>query len=363
MRKTLFYFLIFALMCFNISVYAAETNSGESGSTSFNTSQTEENTGKNENENYEENKEPSDEEEGAAREYEWKADLSTIGGNFANVQSYTVEESEKDLMYDAETVLRRDNASGEAWIVYEIPYVEQIYAVSYHLASDVAHFSFEASKDGEAWTTLEVATDETVTADRWTRVEFSVKALENLRYIKVVWGIEKNTANWWNPYFGGLFANVGEPVPSEIVILSDSTLCIPMYDTKTYALQAEILDQIGLNYDAEISWEIISENADEFEITKNGEVTIKSDMSDGEEFTVCASALDGVLKCEKTFSLAATMPGDVDGDNAITDIDIAEICASYGMSVNGDNRLCDIDKNGVIDIIDLTYAVKYMVNN
>lgn len=291
------------------------------------------------------------------KEYEWSADLSVVDGEFENVQSYTLDESEKEIMYDAETVLRRDGVSGEAFIIYEIPYIHEMYAVSYHLASDVAQFSFELSKDGVEWTSIETESVETTEPDKWTKIEYTVDEIEEMRFVKVIWGEEENNANWWNPYFGGILANCGESVPTEAVILSDVVLQIPMYDEITYTLEAEVRDQIGLAVDAEIKWLCEDELVT---VSENGEVTIMSDMEDGYEFTVCITDEVNELEAEKTFSLVAPMPGDSDGDNIITDADIESLIECFGEETSADNRLCDVDKNGVVDIIDLAYLTKYI---
>lgn len=356
MKKLFICLLVIMSFCFNMCTFA------ENVDTDTSQSETEVTEPENSNENTDipetdTDKEILPDDEETVIEYDWQADLSVIGENSLNVQSYSVEDAEKELMYDAQTVLRRDNAAGDAWIVYEIPYAEELYAVSYHLASDVAHFSFETSKDGEEWTSIETETTVTTDIDKWTKVEYLAKDLENIRYIKVIWGEEENTANWWNPYFGGLSTNVGEAHPTEILILTDQKLYIPMYDSTEYVLEAVILDQAGIEYDGEISWEILSED---FEISALGEVTVNADMEDGFEFTVKASFADGEITAEKKFILVAAMPGDTDGDNVITKTDIDEICTNYGKQATTENRLCDVDKNGLIDIIDLAYAAKYI---
>lgn len=296
-------------------------------------------------------------------EYSLSFDSVDLAADSQNVQNYITDDSEKELMYDAENIIRRDGAAGEAWVVFEIPYLAEFRAVSYHLASDVAPLSFEFSKDLEIWEAAEVEIDETVDPERWTRLEYTASDIEGVRYIRVSWGEEKNMGNWWNPYFGGLYANVGDARPCEIVIDTDENLQIPVYESRIYTITARMLDNIGLEFDGEITWSVMpNENSDSgIEISESGEVEITADMEDGMEFTVRAENTESGLYAEKKFTLCAPMPGDTDGDNVITQTDIDEICSNYGKRVTADNRLCDADKNGVIDIIDLAYAARYMV--
>ena len=87
---------------------------------------------------------------------------------FFNVQDYTIEDSEKYNMHDFDTAMRRDNAIGEAWAIFEIPYISKFEATSLHLPEDVAPMKFELSKDGEKWTAADVEVTEEPTDGRWT---------------------------------------------------------------------------------------------------------------------------------------------------------------------------------------------------
>lgn len=293
-------------------------------------------------------------------EFSWTADLSALDGSeeSVNVQTYETDDNEAEIMYGAKNVLRRDGNAGEAHVVYEVRYLTEFAAVSYHLASDVAYFSFELSADGESWHTAETEAIETVESGKWTKVEYSASGLENVRYIKVVWGEERNTGNWWNPYFGGLFANVGEAIPAKVVINTEPNLRIPMYDSVKYILSAEVLDRLELRFEDEITWSLIDSDDERLSLSSDGEIEIFADMTDGVVFTAKAEAACG-LYAECEFVLCAPMPGDTDGDNVITQTDIEFICENYNKAVTDDNRLCDVDKNGVIDIIDLAFAARY----
>ena len=266
-----------------------------------------------------------------------------------NVENYTVLADEKHKMYDADKILRRNENKGEAWVVYEV-----------HLPEDAAPMSFEISKDGKTWTEAEVKTETIIPTDnRWTKVVYTAEKLSGVRYIKAVWGEEKNLENWWNPYFAGIWANVGESEPTEIKIVTAEELTLPMYDTKQITLEAEILDQIGEKCSGKIKWEVIGENAEKFSLSEDGIMTLSADMKPDTRFKVRASS--GELSRNAEFVLCAPLPGDIDGDNKITKDDIDFIVKNFACEVTEENRLCDVNKNGEIDIIDLAYAARYIV--
>lgn len=304
---------------------------------------------------------------------------------FFNVQDYTIEDSEKYSMHDFDTAMRRDNAIGEAWAIFEIPYISKFEATSLHLPEDVAPMKFELSKDGEKWTAAEVNVAENSYDDRWTELIYSAEQISGVRYVKAIWGEEKNLQNWWNPYFIELSATFAEPFDYEIVIDTDESIAIPRYDCREYILSGRVLDQIGLERDSEILWSSVpdssddsddsensessgetgglddsqcTENPDAVTVNSDGTFTVSADMQPGTKFTVRAQC--GELTAEKTFTLCAALPGDTDGDNIITQADIDFILENYGKAANAENRLCDVDKDGKIDIVDLCYAARYV---
>lgn len=288
-------------------------------------------------------------------------EFTDIEGAFdaVNVQNYTPEASEKESIYNAERFIRRDGVSGEAYIIYEIPYVTEFYAISCHRPTDVAAFSFEGSKNGEEWTTIHPEIKTVIDESKWTVLECSAESIENIRYIKVIWGEEKESVHWWNPYFVGIFANTGEAVAKEVRIENEEEFYIPMYDSTKLLLEAKILDQIGIEVEGDIIWSLVECSDERLKISMDNEIEISSDMPDGTSITIKAESADGMHATEKTITLKAAMPGDINGDNIITDIDILHIIESYGKTIDSENRLCDVDKNGTIDIIDLAYAARY----
>lgn len=279
-----------------------------------------------------------------------------------NVADHSAETGEREEIYDTDNFIRRYGVSGDAYIVYEIPYVSEFYAISCHRPTDVAEFTFEVSKDMVNWTEAEVKTQTTTDEEKWTKVEYTAANLENIRYIKIVWGQERESVHWWNPYFVGIYANKGTAYAKEVVIDNGDEFYIPIYDSVRITLSGKILDQIGIEVKGEeIVWSITDTADENIKISddNDNEIEISSQMQEGTAFTVKAETTDKSLSAEKKIILKAAMPGDINGDNIITEEDIEFIKENYGREVNTDNRLCDIDKNGAIDIIDLAYAARY----
>lgn len=294
----------------------------------------------------------------AEKEYEFFFNTTDKAKDSFNVQNYTVEDSEKRDMYDADKILRRDAKKGEAWVIYELPYLTEFRAESYHWPSDAVPMSFEVSKDGEVWNSAEIKTEVTPSDDRWTKIVYSAENIKEARYLKIVWGTEDNLENWWNPYFGGLWANVGQAEPTEVLIKTEPDIVLPMYDTKEICFEAEILDQIGEKLSGEIKWKLVDEDGESPTVSEDGYAVLTPDMTVGIKFTLSAS-FNG-LSSEKEFTLCAPHPGDTDGDNKITKADLSFIAENLGAEITKENRLCDADKNGEIDIIDLAYAARYL---
>lgn len=274
-----------------------------------------------------------------------------------NVQNYQIEDSEKQNMYDYETAMRRDEQVGEAWIIFETKHIIQLSAESLHLPEDVAPMKIMFSKDGENWTDSKIVPEIEPEDNRWTKVTYCSNDVEEVRFVKFIWGVENNLQNWWNPYFVGMSVKKGTPTVNKINITTDKNIVLPMYDTKDIQFEAVVKDQLDLEMDTYMFWEIISTEDEKITISDEGKLTLSADMKPGTKFTVKLYAKS--LEKEKTFVLCSPLPGDTDGDNIITDTDIEFILENYGKTADLQNRLCDVDKNGIIDIIDLCYAAKH----
>lgn len=275
-----------------------------------------------------------------------------------NVQHYNIEESEKQNMHDMETAMRRDEQTGDAWIVFETKHISSLTATSLHLPEDVAPMTVMFSKDGEEWTDSKIVPEISPTDGRWTKVTYSSVYVGNVRFVKFIWGVEENLQNWWNPYFIGMTVKSANPTATELKIIDGGNISLPMYDSKEIQLTAVLYDQLGLEMDTCKEWEMVKTDDEAITVSEGGRITVSHDMTVGNRFTVAVTACG--IRQEKEFTLCKALPGDIDEDNIITDKDIEGILTNYGKIADINNRLCDVDKNGVIDIIDLCYAARYL---
>ena len=375
MKKCLCFMIIFVLLISCIG-YAENTidNSSENESTETEvipdteTKENIENSGNTENDDSSDITVPDEEEEDVKDDdsestekiYEHKFLSVEDAYKSYNVQNYVPDDNEKQTIYDTENIMRRDGVSGEAYIIFEIPYVSEFKAISCHRQTDVAEFSFMTSKDGGEWETLEPEITEYIDENKWTRLEYVAENIKSAKYVKVIWGEEKESVHWWNPYFVGLFADSGESTPERININIDDEISIPMYDSFCLELNAEILDQIDNTVEGEIIWTIEECVDEKIVISEENTIEIFSDMEDGLEIKLRVESQEYGLSELKTVKLCAPMPGDTDGDGVITETDIEVIIENYGKEADLNNRLCDVDKNGKIDVIDLAYAARYV---
>ncbi|MEE1047341.1 MAG: hypothetical protein U0M60_07950, partial [Clostridia bacterium] len=169
MKKCLCFMIIFVLLISCIG-YAENTidNSSENESTETEvipdteTKENIENSGNTENDDSSDITVPDEEEEDVKDDdsestekiYEHKFLSVEDAYKSYNIQNYVPDDNEKQTIYDTENIMRRDGVSGEAYIIFEIPYVSEFKAISCHRQTDVAEFFFMTSKDGEEWETL-----------------------------------------------------------------------------------------------------------------------------------------------------------------------------------------------------------------
>ncbi len=274
-----------------------------------------------------------------------------------NIEDYTVLESEKEEMHNADRILRRNYEGGVAWIVFEVPYITEFKAVALHYPQDIENMSYEVSKDGVEWKTVEVSEEIFEFDGKWTRYEYTAENIDDAKYIKVVWGEEAETNHWWTPYFVGLYVNTGESVPAEIIFENEAKIQIPPYDSKKYSVNAYLVDQIGAIVEEEVVLTLVSTTEERIVLGEDNEVEIYSDMTEGIEFVIRAEC--GEISKEKTFILIPYLPGDCDENNKLTDADVSNIIENYGKTADLDNRLCDVNKDGKIDIVDLAFVLRY----
>ena len=266
-------------------------------------------------------------------------------------------------MHDDKYVLRRSDKAYDSWLVYEIPYVKSLNAVIYTWAKNESELYLYTSSDGESWTECEFDADIQREADRWSKIVFSNNALYGVRYVKLVFpSVDAELDDWWNPYLGEVSAGIGSAEAVSVKTDVPSELTVPRYDSTVYTLKADVIDQLGEVMDIPVRWsaESLPEGV---QLTETGELTVASGAAEGAEIVLTAAAesdgLTETLSTELKIRLRASLTGDTNSDLKIDNDDLDFALQNYGKTLNDSGwneiRLADIDGNGIIDIIDLSY--------
>lgn len=292
----------------------------------------------------------------------WYNDCDTLdnAADSQNVSLYEIPDDQREPFYDDFTTLQRSGV-GEAYVVYEIPYINSASVTTHHLANDLGDFAFAVSYDAEEWTDVEAEADTLEAEGKWTMVNYRLKNLSGMKYLKLIW---PETQNWWTPLVSLMTADVDKPKAEKVVIESADVLEIPMYDSVVYPVDAYVADQMGKRMEFPVELKLKDSTVEGLEITADGTVEISHEYPDGGSFTLVASAeVEGApMTAEKTVTLKAALLGDLNGDLAVDRADLDLAVALYGRTQEEpgwqENRLADINKDGKIDIIDIAYLAK-----
>ncbi len=308
-----------------------------------------------------------------------------------NINVWKVEDYELETMYDDPYVLRRKDNTQEAWVVFELPYVEEISVLGYAWPEHEGEFIFSLSADGENWEEAKTKVARTPDAEggKWTQYLYTMQGLDRVRYVKIQWPETAAESNdWWNPYLGWIHAKIGQPVEDHITVSVPSQLEIPRYDSNAYTLDAYVTDQLGEKMEYPILWSAEQELPEGVSLSEEGTLTVTSACQDNAviqllaqaevpEYTEAILGIDQVgqetvlikkkvptgntvmMQAEAEVTLKAALLGDVNHDMKLDEQELAFVCQYYGADeAHGDwkqIRLADIDGNGEIDIIDMAY--------
>ena len=293
-----------------------------------------------------------------------------------NINLWVVEDYEKETMHNDEFVFRRKDNTDDAYLVYDLPYVNEFNFTSYFWPTNEGEFLIYVSTDGNEWieTDAEIEIDKgTEDASVWSKHIYSLNSLEKCRFIKIVWpSVDLSVNDWWNPYLGEIQAKIGEPVPTEIVVEDiKEQLEIPRFDVNEYNFTAVVKDQLGIDMDYTLYWKEVDELPKGVTLSENGNITVSSECEDSCIIKISVytdlSEDDETERMEKEIeiTLKDALIGDINKDLKIGQEEIDFVIENYGKNENAEDwhniRLADIDENGIIDIIDMAYLNYYFV--
>ena len=281
--------------------------------------------------------------------------------SYNNVYAYLIpDDGSRDAFYDDFTTFQRAG-DGEAEVIYSIPYSDEAEIISYFFAGEeLTDFKFEISSDGNTWSKPEVNCDYLESPGKWTKASYRLSELNQTKYIKAIF---PETQNWWTPLIAKVSAVIGEAKPVKINIEGKNELIIPRYDFSEYQYIGFISDQIGEKFDGSVKFSIAESEIGNLEISEDGVIKIYSDFKDGSKFKIKAENTDYNLSTEIEVVLKAAVLGDVDGDGTVNENDVKIILTYFDKSELEDKdwksvRDGDINKDGVIDIVDIAYVAK-----
>ena len=140
-------------------------------------------------------------------------------------------------------------------------------------------------------------------------------------------------------------------MPGEIIL--------PRFESKSFQLKAELVDQIDNAIDIPITWtaKCLPEGVS---LTEDILLIDCSCIGDGVAELEASAEYDGeIFLLSVIIKFIAPVIGDTDSDMKITKSDVDFVLEYYGADRKCENweeiRLADVDKNGLIDIIDISY--------
>ena len=298
-------------------------------------------------------------------EWDWKSKCDSFENAIEtyNIDVWKVEDNELETMYGDTHILRRKPNTNNAWIVYELPYINKLSFMIYGWPIHEGEIEVFLSKDGEEWIDGEMEVTRIPAPEDsncWTKFLYEAEDITGIRYVKLIWpAVDESHNDWWNPYMGWIRGSFEESRPTNIKTEVPEEIILPRFESKSFQLKAELVDQIDKAIDIPVTWtakslpEGVSLTADILLIDSN------CTGDDVAELEVSAEYNGEIFSLPVIVKFIAPVIGDTDSDMKITQSDVEFVLKYYGTDNECNNwneiRLADIDKNGLIDIIDISY--------
>ena len=278
---------------------------------------------------------------------------------YNNIYAYLIpDDGSRDAFYDDFTTFQRPGY-GDADIVLNVPYANQIEVVSYFYAGEeLVDFAFETSLDGVTWNDGEYTADYHYAEGKWTRAVYNLKT-DCIKFIKINY---PKTVNWWTPLISEVSVSFGEPIADSIKVDGCQILTIPRFDEAEYKFEGYVADQIGEKFRGDVVFGINGEAVQGVNISDDGTIKISSDAVADSKINLRCECTEYNLSTDVTVTLKNSLLGDLNND-AIVDYTDRELSLElFSKDKNSaDWKLCrDADINGddVINIADIGFISK-----
>ena len=142
----------------------------------------------------------------AEEEWEWESQCDSLKNAIEtyNIDVWQVEDTELETMYGDTHILRRKPNTNNAWIVYELPYINKLSFMTYDWPIHEGEVEVFLSKDGEEWIDGEVEVTRISAPENsncWTKLLYEAEDITGIRYVKLIWpAVDESHNDWWNPY-------------------------------------------------------------------------------------------------------------------------------------------------------------------
>lgn len=277
--------------------------------------------------------------------------------SYSNVSAYPIpDDGSRDAFYDDFTTFQRTGDGETAEAVFLIPRLTHAEVTGYfYSGEELNDFIFETSVDGANWNTAEYTADYLAAEGKWTRADYHIGS-EPAKYLRVIF---PETINWWTPLISEVTAVTDEPVPAKIVTAEETnTYVIPLYDSAEYQLNAYVVDTIGERMEGSVAFSAAGELPEGVTLTEDGLMTVSNNVKPG-AVALELSCTEYGLETACEVMLRAAVVGDIDHDGRTDKTDLGAVIEWYAAEATAPDwlkyREGDINRDGIIDVIDIGY--------
>ncbi len=285
-------------------------------------------------------------------------DFDTLDGKHIagteNISLYEIPEGDRSAFYDDFSTLQR-TGSGESYIEFSIPAECEFSVVTYHWQQEVEDFKFFTFSEDE-WSEVTPVKETEALEGKWTTIEYGLEIAE-ATILRVYW---PENETWWTPVMSKAEL-VYQAVATSLETDYPENIEIPIYDCNTYNLSAKVIDQLLMDMDCKA---VITIDDIEGVTFKDNILIINENVPDGTALSIKAEYTDGdiIVSDTKTYVLTKALIGDTNADGVIDREDLNVVLGAFEKTSDDekwlDIRLCDVDKNGMIDVLDIAYIAK-----
>lgn len=267
-------------------------------------------------------------------------------------------------MQGDETVIQKSVDENNLWLEYKIEYCGDLTVTTYFWNQEpIYDFSFSAKDILNEEVSLCVSKEVCQVEGYWDKVIYHIQPSAGMIfYFKIHFPDTKGIATSWAQALGSVAAHKSQPMEYYSKIIGDSIVSLPFAGDTLQKYEAYSYDQAGNKWtDLQLRVTFLPEG-----ITFDENI-LKISSSAKENESVLLEAFDNDSNIVNTLRvvLKHLISGDVNTDGIVNDDDFHLACEGY-LTEQTDTDwqiyfLADINRNGKIDIYDISYISKMSV--